>query len=136
MGKPDWAAWARAVPMFFSEASAPVTAKPSRAMGSDSSPPPQPMSSSESPSKGRKDRPSRPKWAATSVRIKDRRTGLNLCRGENFPAGSHHSAAMAENLATSLGSNEGSGEGAVDGSREAESAMPFRGLSARVERQS
>ena len=33
--------------------------------------------------------------------MKASRTGLNLCSGANLPAGSHHSAAMAENLATS-----------------------------------
>ena len=49
------------------------------------------------------------------------RTGLNLCRGANLPAGSHHSAAIAENLATS--------EGSMEGWEDAESAMRFRGLS-------
>ena len=51
------------------------------------------------------------------TRMKASRTGLNLCRGANLPVGSHHSAAMAENLATSTGSMD------------AESAIPFRGLS-------
>ena len=52
------------------------------------------------------ERASRPKWAAASARMKPSRTGLNLCRGANLPVGSHHSAAMAENLATSAGSME------------------------------
>ena len=45
--------------------------------------------------------------------MKARRQGLNTCSGANLPLGSHHSAAMAENRATSAGSmlQEGASEG-------------------------
>ena len=60
-GKPCWAAWARAVPIFLSEASTPVTAKPSRAMGSDKQAPAAADIQQPQALEGPQDRPSRPK---------------------------------------------------------------------------
>lgn len=90
--------------MLFSEASTAVTVKPSRAIGSLSRPPPQPTSSSLSPSNGVRVLPSRSNRARACSRMKPSRQGLNTCSGANLPRGSHHSAAMAENRATSAGS--------------------------------
>src|SRR5258708_6892642 len=92
--------------MLRSEASKPVTLKPSRAMGSESRPPPQPMSSRVRPSNGRRALGSRPNRCSAWSRMKVRRTGLNLCSGANLPFGSHHSAAIFENRSTSAGSME------------------------------
>ena len=90
--------------MFFSEASIAVTEKPSRAIGSLSSPPPQPMSSRERPSNGAFADPSRSNRFRACSRMKARRQGLNTGSGANLPFGSHHSAAIAETRATSAGS--------------------------------
>src|SRR5450432_4488607 len=90
--------------MFRSEASTPTTANPSRDMGSDSRPPPQPISSSRRPSKGRRAFGSRPNRCRAWSRMKLSRVGLNLCSGANLPLGSHHSAAIFENRSTSAGS--------------------------------
>jgi hypothetical protein len=98
--------------MFFAEASRPVTSAPSRAIGSETSPPPQPTSRSLSPSSGRRAAPSRPNASQIVSRRKVSRTGLNRCSGANLPSGSHHSAAMAENFSTSSGSTLGSARGA------------------------
>src|SRR5690349_17806300 len=104
MARSDVAACAFAVPMFLAEGSTPVTAKPRRAIGSLSSPPPQPMSRSANPPNGFRLLGSRPKCPATVSRMNVSRTGLNLCSGANLPVGSHHSSASAENLATSASS--------------------------------
>src|SRR5260221_7481830 len=99
-------AWPLATAMHAGDGSMPVTAKPRRAKGSDSSPPPQPMSSKERPENGEMALGARVKCDIDVWRIKPRRTGLNLCSGANLPAGFHHSAASAVNLATSEGSSE------------------------------
>jgi hypothetical protein len=92
--------------MLRSEASTPVTEKPSRAIGSASRPPPQPMSRRRKPVNGRRSDGSRPNRCSACSRMKPSRTGLNLCSGANFPFGSHHSAAMRENFSTWAGSTE------------------------------
>src|SRR5437899_9792327 len=106
MASPCSAACAPAVPMLRSEASTPTTWNPSRVMGSESRPPPQPMSSSRSPSNGRRAFGSRANRCSAWSRMKASLVGLNLCRGANLPFGSHHSAAIRENRSTSAGSME------------------------------
>ena len=93
--------------MFFSEGSTPVIEAPSRDIGSVKSPPPQPMSRKRRPLKGSRSRGSRASLAVTCSLMNCSRTGLNTCSTPNLPLGFHHSAAMAENLATSDGSREG-----------------------------
>src|SRR6266481_9999580 len=106
MARPCSAAWAEAVPMLRSEASTPTTANPSRDMGSDNNPPPQPMSSSRKPSNGRRALGSRSNRCSAWSRMNASRVGLNLCSGANLPFGSHHSAAIFENRSTSAASME------------------------------
>jgi hypothetical protein len=47
--------------------------------------------------------------------MKASRQGLKTCSGANLPLGSHHSAAMAENRATSAGSMDQEGVSAAGG---------------------
>src|SRR5271167_573310 len=96
MTRPPAAAWARATAMLGSAASMAVTANPRRAMGSATSPPPQPISSRRRPSKGVRFRESRPKWAASPSRRNCSRAGLSLWSGAIDPSGSHHVSASAE----------------------------------------
>ncbi len=98
------------------EASIPVTWAPSRARGSERRPPPQPMSRTSSPARGRAAAMSRAKWAPAESRMKARRVGLRRCSGRKSPSGSHQPPARAPNLASSSGSM-------VDLS--ANSALPF-----------
>ena len=76
---------------------------PRRAIGSETSPPPQPISSRRKPSKAVffRLRAAKSKWRSAMSRMKRSRTGLNLWSGLNLPFGSHHSSAMAVNFATS-----------------------------------
>ena len=82
----------------------PVTWAPSRAIGSQISPPPQPISSSDRPCRGCPTADRAAKWAAARSRMKPRRTGLSRCSGANLPRGSHHSSAMRAKRSTSAGS--------------------------------
>ena len=73
-------------------------------MGSQSRPPPLPISRIRMPFSGSTDLGSRSKRRHNSSRIYWIRTGLNLCSGLNFPSGSHHSSAMAANFSISAAS--------------------------------
>jgi len=59
------------------------------------------MSRTLKPFNGFSARGSKPKCAAARSRMKVKRGGLSLCSGANFPAGSHHSSAIAVKRAIS-----------------------------------
>ena len=65
-----------ATSMLRSAASMPTTVAPSRVSGSDSRPPPQPISSRRTPSSGRSPPPSRPKWRRIVSRMKAEPDGV------------------------------------------------------------
>ena len=86
--------------IFFSEASIPVTLAPNLHIGSDKSPPPQPISRIFTFLRGF--------FLSLSLNvliilffIYKILMGLNLCKGLNFPSGSHHSFAIFENFSIS-----------------------------------
>ena len=81
-----------------------MTANPSRAIGSHSRPPPQPMSSRLSPSNGARAFGIAAEPGQGLLADEAQPAGLNRCSGANLPFGSHHSAAMAENRSTSSAS--------------------------------
>ena len=84
--------------MFFSDASIPVTVAPNLAIGSLIKPPPQPISKIFIPSK-------KLNFSFFILNcffmfsvMYSILTGLNMCRGLNFPLTSHHSSASFENF--------------------------------------
>jgi len=102
--RPLASAWARATSIAEASASIPVTAKPSRVIGSATRPPPQPMSSSRKPSNGRSVRGSRPRDVSSWRRMKSRRAGFIRWSGRKLPSGSHQPALCAAKRSMSSGS--------------------------------
>lgn len=98
-----------AASMFSRVASIPTTSAPSRASGSQRSPPPHPTSSILSPCNGLRpavDVFARVMFPRTAEMMNSTRTGFIRCSAENAPCGSHHLPESAANRLTSSGSTE------------------------------
>ena len=107
MERPEPCACALATPTDSSIGSIPVTLAPSRVMGSDRIPPPQPISITLSPSSGRNAVPCPGRHRLTSSTIKASRAGLIACSARNVPRSSHHSLAMRSKRRNSSSSKDG-----------------------------